>query len=542
MPPPKEEKISANRGDEKQAVGGRARAGQGVRLRRSLRSPRGSVSGTVAWQALGLPSSWQKSRRRVLGAGAGGGICRSSPPPVTPSRPLPRHGVGGVGGHPGSARGGSRRVCVCAGQSHGNRLAAPPQPRSARAAASRAPPRRQLRRLTPGPPCPAVLCPSSAGVTARGAASLPCAALPCPALPCRPGKAGGGRLGSASPPAPGLGSRGRRRPGQCRPAAGGERGRWGRGSGRGRLSLLYSPLFPPSRYPRLRPSPLPGSRLAPARPLRSGEGARPWRPSCAPGPASPPPGKHRPPLPSTGGRGSGRRQRPCWPAGRGAFPPSRLSRFSPGRRARSGEQVSALGPLRARPGDGEGTAGSRGRQGGELGCGKVRSGRKRLLRLCPAGGAPRPGYRRCPPGWESGEPVRSGACSLRELVWGGPAARRAAAACSSRPGPAGLEGTLAGREPGPRRVRGAPAAAEVLALTPVCPSAWTQLPKAFERFIQPSQPRVSAPPHGRGRGRKSAANRELKVPKIVRDWWETAVTAPGASCLWWQAPLSQHYC
>lgn len=154
---------------------------------------------------------------------------------------------------------------------------------------------------------------------------------------------------------------------------------------------------------------------------------------------------------STGGSGSARRQRPCWPAGRGAFPPSRLSRFPPGRRARSGAQVSAPGPLGARPGAGGGTAGSKGRQGGEFGCRNVRSRSKCLFRLCPAGGAPWPGCQRCLSGCETGDPVRFGACSLREVVRVGPAGRRAAAACSSRPGPPGLEGTLAGREPRPRR-------------------------------------------------------------------------------------------
>lgn len=227
-------------------------------------------------------------------------------------------------------------------------------------------------------------------------------------------------------------------PGSVARQQGGERGRWGRGSGRGRLSLLNSPLFPPSRYPRLRPSPLPGSRLAPARPLKSGEGAWLWRPWCAPGPANPPPGKlspgpwqDRPPLLSTGGSGSGRRQRPCWPAGRGAFPPSRLSRFPPGaelgaarRCRRPGRSEHSPGTERARRGAGGGRAVSSGVK-------KVSSRRKCLFRLCPAGGAPRAGCRRCPSGCETGEPVRFGACSLQGVVRSGPSGRRAAAACSS---------------------------------------------------------------------------------------------------------------
>ncbi|CAN8184251.1 unnamed protein product, partial [Coccothraustes coccothraustes] len=72
------------------------------------------------------------------------------------------------------ARGGDRRVCVFAGQPHGNRLAAPPHSRAARAAAGRAPPLRELRRLTLAPPCPAAVWPGSPGVRARGAAWLPC--------------------------------------------------------------------------------------------------------------------------------------------------------------------------------------------------------------------------------------------------------------------------------------------------------------------------------------------------------------------------------
>lgn len=67
-----------------------------------------------------------------------------------------------------------------------------PALRAARAAAGRAPPLRELRRLTLALPCPAAVWPGSPAVRARGAAWLP----------CRPGKAGGGRPGSASPPAP----------------------------------------------------------------------------------------------------------------------------------------------------------------------------------------------------------------------------------------------------------------------------------------------------------------------------------------------------
>uniref|UniRef100_A0A8C3D386 Uncharacterized protein n=1 Tax=Corvus moneduloides TaxID=1196302 RepID=A0A8C3D386_CORMO len=186
---------------------------------------------------------------------------------------LPRRGVGGVGSPPGSARGGSRRVRVCAGQSHGNRSAAPPHSRAARAAASRAPPRRELRRLTPAPPCPAAVCPGGAGVGARGAAWLP----------CRPGKAGGGHLGNTSPPAAGLGSRGRRRPGQCRPVA-------GRGAGEvGARAALTPVLF---SLPSLSVPPPPTFAAAGiARPLRSAEGGPAMETLVRPGASKPPTGK-----------------------------------------------------------------------------------------------------------------------------------------------------------------------------------------------------------------------------------------------------------
>lgn len=181
-----------------------------------------------------------------------------------------------MGGRPGSAR----RVCFCAGQSHGNRLAAPPRSRAARAAAARAPPRRELRRLTL-----ARRARLRSGRAAR--VSGPAGWRGFPAGRVR--RAGAAPAAHPRPQsAAGLGTRGRRGPGQCCPAA-------GRGAGEvGARAALTPVLFsPPSRYPRLRPSPLPRSRLTPARPLRSGEGARPWRPSCVPGPANPPPGKLR---------------------------------------------------------------------------------------------------------------------------------------------------------------------------------------------------------------------------------------------------------
>ncbi|XP_058686766.1 protein cordon-bleu isoform X5 [Poecile atricapillus] len=53
---------------------GRKQQSQGMRLRKSLCSSRGSVSGTVARQALGLPSSWEKRQRKILGTSAGGGF------------------------------------------------------------------------------------------------------------------------------------------------------------------------------------------------------------------------------------------------------------------------------------------------------------------------------------------------------------------------------------------------------------------------------------------------------------------------------------
>lgn len=181
-------------------------------------------------------------------------VCRSSPPPVTPSPSLPRRGVGGGGGRAGSAR----RVCWCRAVTRQPARSAPALPGQRPAEPRRAgscslglwPRRARLRSgRAARVPGPAARRGFPAG-RVRQAGAAP-AAHPRP----RPGTPGWAAVGGG-----GAGSAARQR--------GGERGRWGRG----RLSLLYSPLFPPSRYPRLRPSPLPGSRLAPARPLRSGGG------------------------------------------------------------------------------------------------------------------------------------------------------------------------------------------------------------------------------------------------------------------------------
>lgn len=153
---------------------------------------------------------------RVSSAGAGGGalpllLPAGSPLPLSPPRPRR-----GVGGRPGSARGGSRLLRVCPGPSHGNgagSAAANPArtaglPRPLKRAADREP-----RRARPGQRL------SSAGsgraVSVRGATLLPL---------CRPGKAGGGLPGGGGPPRRGHPrpqhgpARRRRRPGA---------GRWG---------------------------------------------------------------------------------------------------------------------------------------------------------------------------------------------------------------------------------------------------------------------------------------------------------------------------
>lgn len=254
-------------------------------------------------------------------------VCRSSSPPVTPSPPLPRRGMGGVGGRPGSAR----RVCVCAGQSHGNQLAAPPRSRAARAAAARAPPRRELRRLT---------------LARRARPSGPAAWRGSPAGRVR--RAGAAQAAHPRPkPAAGLGTRGRRRPGQCRPAAG-----WGAGEvgAREGARAALTPVL--SSLPSLSVPP-PPTFAAAAIASCTGPSSEKWRGGPGHGDPRAPRGQQTPHRVSsagtragpaanlsTGGSGSARRQRPCRPAGRSAFPPSRSSRFPPERRARSGAQVS----------------------------------------------------------------------------------------------------------------------------------------------------------------------------------------------------------
>lgn len=123
-------------------------------------------------------------------------------------------------------------------------------------------------------------------------------------------------------------------------------------------------------------------------------------------------------------------------------------------------------------------------------CKKVRSRRKCLIRLCPAGGTPRPGCRRCSCGCETGEPVRFGACSLPGVVL--PCGTKGSRCLQLPTRAAGLEGTLAEREPGPRRGSGrtrpaegpgSPTAAEVLSPTPACPSVKKQLQKPLKGLI-----------------------------------------------------------
>lgn len=202
--------------------------------------------------------------------------------------------------------------------------------------------------------------------------------------------------------------------------------------------------------------------------------------------------------------------------------------------------MSASGPLGAQPWDGGARRGAGGGRAVSSGAKRSGAGERACFAFALREGRPGPAAGAAPPA------ARPRAGSVRDLFPSGGGSGRRCGTKGSRcfiapdPGHRGWKGHWQGESRGcggapgrpvRRRVRGAPAAAEVLTHTPVCPSSRAQLPKAFERFIQPSQTWVSALPHGRGRGRKSTANRELKVTKIVRGWWETAVATPSTSCL-----------